>query len=107
MDLRMAYKRTRCRQSIRCVLVQGLGVTSQTAKMNRCANCRVPCEENVCRLCRDVRECQKCSVVEEREIPTSELDVVLHDFLNKHEEEIIRTLERAVNQRRYDKWYKI
>ena len=29
--------------------------------MNRCRNCRISCEGDLCRICRDLRQCAWCS----------------------------------------------
>ena len=99
--------------------------------MDRCKNCRVPCDGTYCRICQDLKECHECKrrlsaqlyterddvcntcvrrsqravhrtamegAVEEHEIPTSETDVDIHVFLNRHEEDIRRLLEDAIDR---------
>jgi hypothetical protein len=29
--------------------------------MDRCVNCRLPCDGTYCTICRDLRECERCS----------------------------------------------
>ena len=101
--------------------------------MERCRNCRIPCDENYCNICSGLRECQLCGrrlserlftlndtvcdictrknqhanvrtaiggIVEEQEIPTLETDSDLHIFMDQHENEIMQSLEQAVNRHR-------
>jgi hypothetical protein len=101
--------------------------------MTRCRNCRVSCEGDYCRICRDLRVCERCSrrlpqrlftqrdsvcdtcvrkrqhppvrtavdnIVEEHEIPISDIDGDLHVFMDQREDVVTRILEEAVNRHR-------
>jgi hypothetical protein len=66
--------------------------------MDRCVNCRLPCDGTYCTICRDQRECERCS----RRLPPrlfTQRDDVCNICVRKSQQPRVRTaVDRIVEE---------
>ena len=91
-DRRPAYKKTRGQQAI-------ITRADCLNKMDRCRNCHMACEGNLCRICRDLGECRQFGRRLQQSLFTLSHDVC--DACMRKRQSVRTAVERVVEEREF------